>query len=93
MTSRWPRAVLVGAVVSLVVLAPIVPDEPLHLSGVMVVAGIGLAVIAALGGVAQALRAEDIAARAEGRWVAALGVLALVGVLVTLFARLMSQFS
>ena len=93
MTSRWPRGVLAGAVIALVLLAPLVPDEPFHLSGIMLVAGIGMAVIAAVGGVIQAARAQDDEARSEGRWVAGLSVLVVVGVLVALVVRLMSQFS
>jgi hypothetical protein len=84
---------LAASIVLLVVLAPTVPDEPLHLSGVMVVAGLASAVLALAVGIAQGLGAKDARVRTRGRWVAGLAVLTILATLGALAAQVLSEVS
>jgi uncharacterized membrane protein HdeD (DUF308 family) len=93
MPNGLASGLLTASIVALVVLAPTVPDEPLHLSGVMVVTGLVLALLAVGVGIAQSAGADDSSARAQGRWVAVIGALTIVLTLGVLGARLMAQFS
>jgi hypothetical protein len=84
---------LAASVVALAILAPTVPDEPFHLSGVMVVTGLVLAVFAMAVGLAQSAGANDAGAQSEGKWVAAVAGLAILVTLGVLVARVMAQVS
>lgn len=81
-----------AAVVFLVVLAPLVPDEPMHLSGVMVVLGLVCAALALLSGVASAIR-SDPSERGSAWLAAASGLLLAVGWLAWWVTNQMSQLS
>jgi hypothetical protein len=80
------------ALFALGVLAPLVPDEPFHLSGVMVVLGLICGGMGLLAAVIEAVRGNGPARRA-----AVLGALAngavLAGWLAWLVAHAMSQLS
>lgn len=82
----------IAAIVALVVLAPTVPDEPLHLSGVMLTAGTILAVLGLVVGLVV-FRTHEGAPRRAARWAALLSGLAIVGILVSFYVRAMSQLS
>ena len=84
---------LLGAAVVLLLAALVVPDEPLHLSGVTLVAGLVLAGVALLVGVVGALASDDPETRADNRLAAILALLVILGVLGALFLRLMMQLS
>lgn len=82
-----------AGVMFLVVLAPLVPDEPLHLSGVMVVLGLVCAALALLSGVASAIRSEEGSKRRSAWAAAACGLVLAVGWLAWWVMKLMSQLS
>jgi hypothetical protein len=91
-TAEWPWRFVVAAVLFLVVLAPLVPDEPLHLSGVSVVVGLACAALAILSGIASALRAEP-SDRRSGWLAAACGLVLGLGWLAWWVIKLMSELS
>lgn len=81
---------VVAGTLFLVVLAPLVPDEPMHLSGVMVVLGLASAVLAFVSGVASAIRSEA-SARRSSRRAAMCGLFLALGWLAWWVIQLMSQ--
>ncbi|HEV2757129.1 MAG TPA: hypothetical protein VG318_15285 [Actinomycetota bacterium] len=93
MSSRPGTALLASSVAALAVLAPIVPDEPLHLSGVMVVSGIALASAAFVAGSLVVMKSPDAEARSSGKTVMALSALTLLATAVVLLARVAAQLS
>lgn len=81
---------VVAGTLFLVVLAPLVPDEPMRLSGVMVVLGLASAALAFVSGVASAVRSEASARRSS--WLAAMcGLFLALGWLAWWVMKLMSQ--
>lgn len=87
-----PWRFVVAGFVFLAVLAPLVPDEPMHLSGVMVVLGLAFAALAFFSGVASGIR-SDGSERPAAWSAAASGLLLVIGWLGWWVAHLMSQLS
>jgi hypothetical protein len=83
---------LVSAVV-LLLAALVVPDEPFHLSGVTLVAGLVLAALALLAGIVGAFASNDAETKGDERLAAILALLLILVELGALFIRLMMQFS
>ncbi|HEX2295508.1 MAG TPA: hypothetical protein VHN37_09395 [Actinomycetota bacterium] len=89
-TLPWPWRFVVAGVAFLAVLAPIAPDEPMHLSGVMVVLGLSSAVLAVLSGLVSAARADATEPR-SALLAAGCGLLLALGWLAWWVAKLMSD--
>lgn len=83
---------VVAGFVFLGVLAPLVPDEPMHLSGVMVVLGLASAALALLSGIAFGIGGEGDDRR-SGWAAAACGLLLAVGWLAWWVAKAVSEVS
>lgn len=91
-TIALPWGFVIAGAVFLIVLAPLVPDEPMHLSGVMVVLGLASAALAFLSGIAAAVRAEA-SERGRGWLAAACGLFLAMGWLAWWVMKLMSELS
>ena len=79
MRSPCPAVVLLLA-------ALVVPDEPFHLSGVTLVAGLVLAALALLAGIVGAFASKDAETRQDDRFAAILSLLLILVVLGVLHA-------
>jgi hypothetical protein len=86
----WSLAV--ASLVALVALAPIVPDEPFHLSGVMFATGLGLAFAGLVTGIGARWSHNDPALRRRSTWAVLVNALTILGVLLALYIKTMSQF-
>ena len=88
-----PWIFAVTSIVVLVVFAPLVPDEPFHLSGVMMVVGIAGAFLGLATGIGFRLSKDPELQEGRPLRAALLSGLTLLGVLAWFYVHLMSQLS